>query len=1085
MNIAWEKAKDEVLRENTAQAIQEQLERVCNQSEKYQRRWVWELFQNALDAAAEREGIEIRLRLDGNFTFSHNGTPFSTKEILHLIFHGSTKREKEGSIGRYGTGFLSTHVISRKVRVNGVLETDQEFDFVLDRSGQTPGELASAMEISEQRLRESVAPKMKSDGEWTSFEYELSAATRSVVQNSLHDIRTIAPIVLAFNPRIKRLQVEDGVSCVFSVTREGLSDTSSLVTVDMASGEGHAHRFIVAEGENTTVIVPLLSNAERPTIASIEGLPKLFVAFPLVGTETLPLPFIVNGPKAKPTEERNGLYLNADETADNQRNKAILESAWAIYADVVNWASQNGFRDLYRLGQIGSAPSLDWLDKGWFDKLAADWLQRSITKSPLVLVNAHQHLPPRDVLFPKSDNCDLRIRFRDVMEAIHGSVVPAAEVSEEWEQIVSNWSLLSRPDGIEIKTENLPSLASRVSSFGTIEGLDKALQTAGSPLSHWAFLNDLYDLLLRSGEGRLFEKISLLPNQLGAFKRRNSLKRDDDLDEELKDIAHSLAHPVRNELLDRRIDGQVQELLTPYGQENLISTLLKLSTSQAASRLSDSGYGNTNARLCGWLVRNQRANELKAFPLITAHLDSSGTPLLTDQRDQLLLPVGLWSTDLRAFADLFPDRNILSELYAPVFGPAESKWLEDSGFLIREPLTKEVRNLSSGDLDSLLERPLTPDQEEKEHLVVGVEVVELSFLTLKDRGILDTVRSSRSKGTRFLSFIFDYLLPKSSELVEYASVSCACGEMHSIHRALWLPPVKERQWVNERRNHYGTPTAQNLARLWKEEPSLKRRLEDDSVLAFLERLGVSASEILMNLSSGDSRDMQKAFVSILNAAGNNPDALLKIAEVLTTDPELIDEFEKRKQRRERTRLNQQLGALIESIFKALFERPDISQLGFRIERTGRGSDFAIEHDLVDDNQEWFFSVESITGRFLVELKSTYESSIGMTHTQAQESVTHRDSFALCVVPLELGRAIDEEMVRRQARFVSNIGEKLGEQVAMVDSIQRLKLKTVSLPGEIEVVIQEGAVRYRVKDQVWSDGLGFDEFVALLTVKLAG
>jgi len=40
MNIAWEKAKDEVLRENTAQAIQEQLERVCNQSEKYQRRWV-------------------------------------------------------------------------------------------------------------------------------------------------------------------------------------------------------------------------------------------------------------------------------------------------------------------------------------------------------------------------------------------------------------------------------------------------------------------------------------------------------------------------------------------------------------------------------------------------------------------------------------------------------------------------------------------------------------------------------------------------------------------------------------------------------------------------------------------------------------------------------------------------------------------------------------------------------------------------------------------------------------------------------------------------------------------------------------
>ncbi len=32
MTIAWDKAKDEVLRENTAQAIHEQLERLNNQA---------------------------------------------------------------------------------------------------------------------------------------------------------------------------------------------------------------------------------------------------------------------------------------------------------------------------------------------------------------------------------------------------------------------------------------------------------------------------------------------------------------------------------------------------------------------------------------------------------------------------------------------------------------------------------------------------------------------------------------------------------------------------------------------------------------------------------------------------------------------------------------------------------------------------------------------------------------------------------------------------------------------------------------------------------------------------------------------
>ncbi len=100
MNIDWDRAKDKVFRENTAQAIQEQLERLDNQTEKYQRRWIWELFQNALDAAPQGAGIEIGLRLRGDFEFGHNGAPFSADDILHLVLHGSTKREKEDSIGR-------------------------------------------------------------------------------------------------------------------------------------------------------------------------------------------------------------------------------------------------------------------------------------------------------------------------------------------------------------------------------------------------------------------------------------------------------------------------------------------------------------------------------------------------------------------------------------------------------------------------------------------------------------------------------------------------------------------------------------------------------------------------------------------------------------------------------------------------------------------------------------------------------------------------------------------------------------------------------------------------------------------------
>jgi len=56
--------------------------------------------------------LRIQIRYKESFIFSHNGAPFTSREILHLIFHGSTKRESTGTIGRYGTGFLTTHVLS-------------------------------------------------------------------------------------------------------------------------------------------------------------------------------------------------------------------------------------------------------------------------------------------------------------------------------------------------------------------------------------------------------------------------------------------------------------------------------------------------------------------------------------------------------------------------------------------------------------------------------------------------------------------------------------------------------------------------------------------------------------------------------------------------------------------------------------------------------------------------------------------------------------------------------------------------------------------------------------------------------------
>src|SRR5581483_11006933 len=193
MTDTWTEDAAKVLRENTAQAIHQHLEELENQRDQYTRRWIWELFQNALDAADQQRATTIQIRCTENsFVFSHNGVPFDRREILHLIFHGSTKREREGVIGRYGTGFLTSHIVSRRVRINGDLVGGDSFDFVLNRCGSTPTELANVMESSFDELRRSIHPSQDGHGPLTTFEYEVTNLTRDLVTAALADVSAIA-----------------------------------------------------------------------------------------------------------------------------------------------------------------------------------------------------------------------------------------------------------------------------------------------------------------------------------------------------------------------------------------------------------------------------------------------------------------------------------------------------------------------------------------------------------------------------------------------------------------------------------------------------------------------------------------------------------------------------------------------------------------------------------------------------------------------------------------------------------------------------------------------------------------------------
>src|SRR5438309_1105404 len=107
-------ARNDVLIENTGQTVLKHLRALEDRRSLVMSRWIWELLQNARDAGAGRSVSVSIVAASGTLSISHNGKPFTAKEIAHLIYHGSTKQDADGPV-RFGTGFISTHLINPDV----------------------------------------------------------------------------------------------------------------------------------------------------------------------------------------------------------------------------------------------------------------------------------------------------------------------------------------------------------------------------------------------------------------------------------------------------------------------------------------------------------------------------------------------------------------------------------------------------------------------------------------------------------------------------------------------------------------------------------------------------------------------------------------------------------------------------------------------------------------------------------------------------------------------------------------------------------------------------------------------------------
>ena len=105
------------------------------------RRLIWELIQNAKDNVAvcnanSDNNLEVDITLSHDkFIFAHNKGYFKNENVRGLIRRYSSSDKDRSEVntdeaptttGRFGTGFMTTHLLSELVEIKGVFQENNE-----------------------------------------------------------------------------------------------------------------------------------------------------------------------------------------------------------------------------------------------------------------------------------------------------------------------------------------------------------------------------------------------------------------------------------------------------------------------------------------------------------------------------------------------------------------------------------------------------------------------------------------------------------------------------------------------------------------------------------------------------------------------------------------------------------------------------------------------------------------------------------------------------------------------------------------------------------------------------------------------
>lgn len=538
-------------------------------TEESSRRWIWELLQNAKDVSHlnSKTKVQIHLDLNRNFLkFSHNGKPFTAENITFLVGQVSSKEQVPYSgegvkeTGKFGTGFLTTHLLSEIVTVDGVLkeydEPYKQFRLTLDRSGKDIDSIIKSVESSLEELkRVEVSPNMddySAENLNTAFTYMLNPIGIEVAKRGLDDLINLIPYTLVFVPNIENVVIlNEGITYALDPKIEQIADNIFVHTIEKRSSAGiQEHKIVVAKNTDVSVAFEIMSINEQIFLKELRGdIPRLFCDFPLIGTEKFAFPFILNCSRFNPNEPRNGVYLTDKSDELVVENKDIVKSGLNLYCEVLDFASANDWKNMHLfLDNINSVIVEDWLSNDWMRSEITTPIKNKVLNTEIVDTEVGNRIAIKEnnkiqVLFPNHRDKKIRAGLFELCKSLALSKLPLKSDVESWNSKI--WS--------ECRKLDFEILTSMIEKQGNIDNLMSKLSGIANPV---LWLNSYYQLLNEETvfiEDIIADKYSVIPNQNGNFVKHTELFIDYNVDEELKDVLKLVGEDCREYLISKDI----------------------------------------------------------------------------------------------------------------------------------------------------------------------------------------------------------------------------------------------------------------------------------------------------------------------------------------------------------------------------------------------------------------------------------------------------------------------------------------------------------------------------------------------------